>query len=842
MSCYEPRDHGARCDICPLGGRDREFVPPSPPESGKVKLIIVGMSPGAVEMKMKRPFVGPSGKLLDRTLENNGGRDLRKDAFITNSALCQPQGDRDHDASAVCCAPRLYREIEEVTAKHGPVPIWALGKSAARSILNVRSIILSRGFVWTAKEVGEESIKAAKKKAAKSNDAVDLLKAESLELRAKLAGRVVFPMLHPAFVMRSDTWHPLFGIDVDRAIRFQRGQFTLKDVPLVPTYRVVCKPMEVDAALKKMGPEVGMDIETSGRDPRKADVRCVSLSDAKHILVIAGTREDAEESGAWDKRRLAPILTKHLRRWKRVVFHNGYNFDLIALERDGVVFSYGKGGARVDDTLIGHHTYASHLPQKMDQVVSEVMTSEPWKIIFGRRGAEEKGLAPHMMPPVELYKYAAADGWRQHEIWKGIQGNLVREWKVYEHDIELAKISKAMQIRGFAVDVARKEEIRRTLKNQASALKGIMRKVIRKQSFSPAKLDHVRQAIYGTLKAPKLVPTSTGMPSTSMAAVQAFAGQDTRLGEFCRHLLSWRGAQKVRGTYLDAIEVDLEADGVSRSHFNWRIYGTVSGRWSSRMQSVPRWVKNDPQGAVREIYVASPGCELLYYDLSQSEMRAAAFLSGDPVFIETCAMDVHAGNAAILFPRAAEKLRADPKDKEVKKFRDIAKNAGFGILYSAKIDTIFQFLRGKGFDVTFADVQAMFDLVHRKYRVYYTYCERNLAEVCRLGYMRTALMQRISWIGWHPDPGEVYNRVVQSFIADLMNLRLIEIYPRMPRGCHVLGQYHDALIFEAPCGEPANTLHRLVKDQWAEPVKIPHNGLELTMPIDLKRGDRWSQF
>jgi DNA polymerase I-like protein with 3'-5' exonuclease and polymerase domains len=310
----------------------------------------------------------------------------------------------------------------------------------------------------------------------------------------------------------------------------------------------------------------------------------------------------------------------------------------------------------------------------------------------------------------------------------------------------------------------------------------------------------------------------------------------------------------VKSTYIDSVE--LLYDG--RAHFNWRVFGTVSGRWSCRLQSCPRWSAKIEDRA-REIYAAEPGHTLVYFDLSQSEMRGAAYLSGDKNFIATCESgDVHVGNAKVLFPQGVEALERDPKGKHCpvhkeqgadkngtcncgKLMRDITKNAGFGILYSAEIATIFTFLRAKGFNVQLNAVSAMFDSVHDVYGRYYEYCEENLAFCKANGWQRTAIMKRKRQIGYFPKPGDVYNFKVQSLIADLMNLRLLELKKRLPKGCFVIAQIHDALIIHCP-NRYVERVKRIVKEIWAEKVTIDESGCTFVMPIDLKEGERWSSF
>ncbi|MBX3013363.1 MAG: uracil-DNA glycosylase [Caldilineaceae bacterium] len=55
------------------------------------ELMIVGEAPGPQENKQGKPFVGPSGKLLDQIL-NSVGLESEKDIFITNAVFRLPPG------------------------------------------------------------------------------------------------------------------------------------------------------------------------------------------------------------------------------------------------------------------------------------------------------------------------------------------------------------------------------------------------------------------------------------------------------------------------------------------------------------------------------------------------------------------------------------------------------------------------------------------------------------------------------------------------------------------------------------------------------------------------------
>ena len=883
----DPRKHGARCDICPLANTD--YVPYAPPEK-KLKLIIVGEGPGRREIMQKTPFCGVTGEILNDELRDAGID--RGEAWVTNSALCAGYSDKDNERAAECCAPRLLKEL---AALPKDVPILTLGKAATRAVLGVKSILLARGFVWTARDLTKsvDGAEAAVRKADRGKkDAPKVetrLRLATLKERAKLAGRTVLPMLHPTFAfIHNEAWAPIFHVDLYRAARWLRGELTqdmlednIKQVKTIAqlkkrkrVFLVTDDIEDIDRVAKLLGPEIACDIETERLKPLSpllARTLTVQLSDGDRGLVI----------GPWDPRRHAKALTRFLK-GRTVVFHNGYNFDHLALERDGVSLA----GAHIEDTLVAHHAFASQYPQKLDHVVATFCDSSPWKVRFGVRGAEEKGRAPTHVQEDELAEYGAVDAFVTIKAWRAMQADLEPERAVYEHDKLLGVQGKNMQAVGFRVDRKRRRFLSNGLKLRAAALKGRMRMISGRPNFQPTRLGEVRKVLFGTLRAPMLNPTATGLASTSNATLEVIrtggAGtarrgpadtveasgpidsetRQTRAGRFAEALLRWRVAEKINGTYVKA--VSIHPDG--RAHYNWRPYGTNSGRFSCRLQSCPRWstaIEDRP----REMYVASPGCVLKYFDLSQAEARMAANLSGDTNFIATCKGDVHTGNAKILFPQpdALEMLTRDAKGKHCpqhgespkagaacncgKPYRDIAKNAGFAVAYLAEAPTVFAYLRAHGFPVELDDVETMLSALKSSYRRYYEYVAENVAFVEKHGYLRTALVGRVRWFGFHPKPQEIANMPIQSGIADVMNTRLLEMQDALRRPAprvRLVAQVHDAAIFDTPKGDAA-LVDALIVKTWAEPIRIKpsivcREAREFLLPAEIKEGRRWSSF
>jgi uracil-DNA glycosylase family 4 len=794
LSFYgDARKHGALCNICPLQGS--QIVPYSPPAEGrKLKLILVGEGPGRREELEKKPFVGPTGRRLDEELGDVG---LDRDAmWVTNAALCSSDNDKDNERAAECCAPRLLRELAALPAD---VPIVPLGKAATRSVLGVKSILLARGFVWTARDL-TDSIKSAEaglrkaqregaKKVARLRDAKireAKLRLEVLTWRHKLAGRTVLPTLHPTFAfIHNEAWQPIFSVDFIRIARWVKGELTadmladnvrrvnsLKELAETErTFVVTDSVDDIDAVSAMLGPEVALDIETERMkplNPLAVPVLCVQISDGKRGLVIA----------PWESARHAAALTR-LIKGRTVIMHNGYCFDSVVLSRPDVGVSFE--GVNIEDTLTAHHAFASVYPQRLDHVVGTFLDSSPWKIKFGVRGAEEKGLAPAHGEVDELFEYGAVDAFVTKLAWDAMQNDLEPERSVYEFDKRRSLLYRSLQVVGYPVDRRRRALLSKLLKRRAAALKGRLRRIAHKPHFQPSKLADVRKVLFGTLKAPLLNPTATGLAGTSNATLESLRTGDlrgegtsdktraTRIGHFCETLLNWRVTLKCKNTYVDTVPVSPR-DG--RAHYNFKPFGVWTGRPGSRILSAPRWSKALPE-RFREIFCAGPGRIIVYFDLAQAEGRAAANLSGDPNFIAACAKDLHTKNALILFPAAKEKLERDPKGKNCprhsssgnaraacdcgKPFRDVTKNAGFAIIYQAAVAKVFTYLRSQGFPVELGDVEAMFSAMRETYQTHQMWVETLLRFVEQNGYMRTALKGRLMRYGFHPKPTDVSN-------------------------------------------------------------------------------------
>ena len=97
----------------------------------KARVMFVGEAPGADEDRQGLPFVGVSGKLLDRMLESIG-LSRAENAYITNVVFWRPPGNRaPNDEEISACLPFVVRHIELV----GPAVLVCVGGLSAKTLL-----------------------------------------------------------------------------------------------------------------------------------------------------------------------------------------------------------------------------------------------------------------------------------------------------------------------------------------------------------------------------------------------------------------------------------------------------------------------------------------------------------------------------------------------------------------------------------------------------------------------------------------------------------------------------------------------------------------------------------
>ncbi len=395
-----------------------------PSGTGVNGVLLVGEALGEQEALEGTPFVGQSGKMLDKMLTRGG---LNKDDFkIANAVWCRPPNNKlsgmYYMAEAIQhCSPYL----DGVIASFKPKCIVALGSVAAHRLLpDLHSgIIDARGYAFWSKQYNTW----------------------------------VIPTIHPSFVMRGKTaWAQVLIHDIQRGVDIAKLGHTpdVLDYSLDPTPAEALKWVEEFEAYAEVHPDLYLscDIETPHKD---ADEEGLDLEDgADYVLLRCGYsyRDFHALSIPWD----GPYRQVHERLLGHAchkVWWNG-SFDIPRVLSQGIQI----GGAS-HDGMDAWHVLNSDLKKSLGFVAP-----------FFRPGIH---MWKHMSKERPAY-YNAIDADVAGSNMRGTIDLLKKHgmWKVYEEFvIELDPVYAAMTRAGMPVDLAQRVQASKQLIEKRNAVR-----------------------------------------------------------------------------------------------------------------------------------------------------------------------------------------------------------------------------------------------------------------------------------------------------------------------------------------------------------------------------------
>lgn len=166
------------CNSCTLATPERQnivFGDGNP----DAKLMLIGEAPGKDEDEKGLPFIGRSGRLLTRLLEEEGI--LRKEIFITNIVKCRPPNNRN------------------------PLPTESL---TCKNLLLLNQIkIIKPKIIAT---VGACSLRLFTKKGDAANFKISKIHGQPFRHNNIL----IVPLYHPAYILRNNSKLPVFLQDI----------------------------------------------------------------------------------------------------------------------------------------------------------------------------------------------------------------------------------------------------------------------------------------------------------------------------------------------------------------------------------------------------------------------------------------------------------------------------------------------------------------------------------------------------------------------------------------------------------------------------------------------------
>jgi uracil-DNA glycosylase family 4 len=150
-------------------------------------VMFIGEAPGANEDRLKRPFVGRSGQLLDRLIQSIGWK--REQVYISNIVKRRPPDNRDPFPSEIeAYKPYLSRQIEIIN----PRIVATLGRFSMNYFLPDATMKHDHGRIF------------------------------------QIDGRLIYPIYHPAAALRWPKRMNVFKTDMQKLPQVVVGELTVE--------------------------------------------------------------------------------------------------------------------------------------------------------------------------------------------------------------------------------------------------------------------------------------------------------------------------------------------------------------------------------------------------------------------------------------------------------------------------------------------------------------------------------------------------------------------------------------------------------------------------------------
>jgi uracil-DNA glycosylase family 4 len=805
------------CKLCPLHKGARNPCVWGEGEVG-AEVMVIGEAPGRQEDERVRPFIGSSGQLIRKELCSAGFNDV----YITNVVKCRPPDNRTPSAAeAKICRAYLDEEIRRVRPKY----IIALGALASKTVLKKAKITQAHGQV------------------------VDM------------PGFTGMPVYHPAYALRDMSKLPAIKNDLARFKRYIDG--TLEDEE-VKWEVVTARTLKWFIREFREAKEFSFDVETSSLNWFDANqtIRCLGIGLPNRSWIIP---LDMPTSPYEDDLARATPLIKLLVKLSRDKKSCGQN---AKFDNHWLRVKFGVGFYLHFDVMLAHHILDENQAHDLEYMARIVLDAPEYDIPL----SEKKGGKLHTEDGRRRYfEYNAKDTWYTLRLFRKFRRQLRDEdglWRLfYSLVMPAARALTDIEEVGLTLDLEKYAEVEKEVKKQLKAQLAKLQELAQEYGGwinwnSP---PQVAKLLYDRIGIECKVFTKKGAKSTGEGALLEIKGTHPVADE----LIKYRELERFVSTYLDGWK---EFTVNAQLYLSYKLHGTVTGRYSSRLHSVPR------DGTIRNLVIAPPGWEFAQADLSQAELRIAAELSRD-LELSNCfrpgGVDVHwrtmlhtvgTGASGEYHKLALKTAKAVAEsdgfsslsdalgilllaghetciaiDKAWKEARKRGKSINFGFVYGMYPKKFIETCKLKyGYEPTFEEAQAFRQTYFELYPGILKWHERQKKLVAIDGLVRNMFgrVRRLPGI-FSSDKmlrmeaeRQAINSPVQGVIGDWKAAALVEIHETIDRRkLKIVGEHHDALLMIVKKGCEDEVLPK-VRKIMRRPKLLETFKVKMTVPME----------
>ncbi len=396
-------------------------------------------------------------------------------------------------------------------------------------------------------------------------------------------------------------------------------------------------------------------------------------------------------------------------------------------------------------------------------------------------------------------------------------------------ELPLVRVLARMERTGILIDRTELQRLSTMMEGEIGRLTGQIHALAGKP-FNVSSPQQLGRVLFEDLHLPAPVKYGKGkVVSTAVDVLEALAPDH----EIVRLVLEYRQLTKLKGTYVDALPLLVDARA-GRLHTSFNQAGAATGRLSSsnpNLQNIP--VRTKLGREIRAAFVPRPGWKLVTADYSQIELRLLAHFSADPLLVQSYrdGEDIHTRTAAEVM--GVPPLMVTPEAR-----RD-AKAVNFGIVYGISAFGLAAQLR-----ISRAEAERYIRGYFERYAGVRRFRDETIAAVRQSGVTRT-LFGRERPI---PDMNSrnpnargfaertAVNSPLQGTAADLIKLAMVRVQAALEAGGYrsaMLLQVHDELVFECP-PEEVEAVSKLAKREMEGVGK-----LAVPLEVDIGVGDNW---
>jgi DNA polymerase I len=434
--------------------------------------------------------------------------------------------------------------------------------------------------------------------------------------------------------------------------------------------------------------------------------------------------------------------------------------------------------------------------------------------------------------------YAATDAIAAWRLWPLLHEQLQQKGRFAAYDLQRRAIPAvvAMEQRGLGFDpVEHRRQVAAWSSDLAQARQDYQSQTGNIPPTTPAEL---RKWLETVLPADYL----SRWPRTAKSEELSTASKDLlRLVDVpsARPVLAMLANAKLLSTFGHKLFEQVNPV-TGRLHTSYNIAATKAGRLSAsnpNLQQLPS--KRAPE--FRRCIVAAPGAVLVGCDWNQVEVRAAAWVSGDPALTELyrSGADLHQENAAM--------IAGVPPEEVTKEQRSAAKAVTFGALFGIGALSLSGYaFTNYGVDMTVAEAQAALTAFFRRFPRLNGWRERNYAQCQSRGYVAIGC-GRVVEAAWEPyglSFPQCCNLPIQGIAADAM-LRAITMVHRRYLAAGIRGglvaTVHDELLAEV-VEDDAEPARDILQQTMVEAFEETFPGAPVNGVAEAAVGRTWAEL